>query len=325
MGLRALNSSSSSRERSSTDSGSTTCTRTTWLPRSPPCRLGRPLAAQAEAAAVLGAGGQGHGRGAVDRGHLDPGAQHRLGQRYRHLALDVAAAALEDGVRRDPDDHVQVPRRRAARGGAPLAGDAYLRTRVDARRDLDLALLDAAVAVPQAHPSRGAAQRVLEGNLQGLLDVLPALRRRRGALAAPEQVLEQAAEALGEAPSGAEDVADVAALEAAEAAARVEGLVPEAVVFRPVLGAAQHLVGLGDVLELLLRGGVPGVDVRVVLARQPPVRLLDLLVGGAALDVERLVVVLLGHGTGSLGSGRGAPARRPAARNERGEIMICES
>ena len=78
--------------------------------------------------------------------------------------------------------------------------------------------------------------------------------------------------------------------EAAEALA--EG-VAAAVVRRPLLRVAQHLVGAGDLLEPLLRLRVR-VDVRVQLAGQLAVGLLDVVGARVAGDAEELVGVL-GH------------------------------
>src|SRR5205807_3582940 len=72
----------------------------------------------------------------------------------------------------------------------------------------------------------------------------------------------------------------------------------------------QDAVGLGDLLELLLGRGVLLVGVRVVLARQPAVGLLDLVLGGGALHAKDLVVVV-GHPVSSRG--------RPAARTATGQ------
>lgn len=55
-------------------------------------------------------------------------------------------------------------------------------------------------------------------------------------------------------------------------------------------GIAEHVVGLGDLLELLLRARLL-VLVRVVAQRLAPVRALDLLVRRAAGQAQRLVVV----------------------------------
>ena len=70
---------------------------------------------------------------------------------------------------------------------------------------------------------------------------------------------------------------------------------PECVVGPPALGIGQNLVRLRCLLELLLRLRVVAVDVGVKLTREAPEGLLDLDVGGAALDPEDLVVVPL-HG-----------------------------
>src|SRR6516162_5834516 len=52
---------------------------------------------------------------------------------------------------------------------------------------------------------------------------------------------------------------------------------PDLVVNLPLLGIAQHIVGLRDRFELLLRGLVPWIHVGVILARQLAKRLADLL------------------------------------------------
>jgi hypothetical protein len=67
------------------------------------------------------------------------------------------------------------------------------------------------------------------------------------------------------------------------------------VVLLPLLGIAEHLVRLVDLLELRLGDLVTRVDVRVVLAGELPVRLLQLLVRSGLRDPERLVVVLEFH------------------------------
>ena len=61
---------------------------------------------------------------------------------------------------------------------------------------------------------------------------------------------------------------------------------PARVVLLALLGVGERVVGGGDLLELLLRRGVVGVAVRVVLARQLAVRLLDLLVGRLLRDAR---------------------------------------
>ena len=70
----------------------------------------------------------------------------------------------------------------------------------------------------------------------------------------------------------------------------VEGVAAE-VVHPALLGVGEHLVGAGDLLELLLRRRV-GVDVGVQLAGEPAVGLLDHVTVGVARDPEGLVQVL---------------------------------
>src|SRR5204863_1730374 len=95
----------------------------------------------------------------------------------------------------------------------------------------------------------------------------------------------------------------------AEAAERVVGcsragpnaLGTEHVVPATTLGVAQGVVGEGDLLEPLL-GRRIGIGVGMELTSQPPVGPLQLLVTGARLDTQKLVVVS-GHRWLSLPSG----------------------
>ena len=88
---------------------------------------------------------------------------------------------------------------------------------------------------------------------------------------------------------------------AAAAAAAEAGEAAAGVVLTALLGVGERVVGLLDLLEALLGRVVARVRVGMVLAREPAVGLLDLLLGGPAPDSERLVVVvrhrgsLLGH------------------------------
>jgi hypothetical protein len=70
------------------------------------------------------------------------------------------------------------------------------------------------------------------------------------------------------------------------------GVLAEFVVQLALVGIGEDLEGSAHLLELLLGGLVAGVHVRVVLARQLPVRLFDLVLAGAAGDAEQLVEVL---------------------------------
>ena len=82
------------------------------------------------------------------------------------------------------------------------------------------------------------------------------------------------------------------------------------VVLLALLGVGQDRVRLLDLLEALLGLLVARVLVRVVLARELAVGLLDLLGGGLLVDAERLVWIALRRA-----SGRRPPPARDAARS----------
>ena len=67
----------------------------------------------------------------------------------------------------------------------------------------------------------------------------------------------------------------------------------EGVISTAAVGVGEDLVGLGGLLELLLRLRVVLVDVGVQLARQPAERRLDHPVAGSPAHAEDLVVVAL--------------------------------
>src|SRR5947209_3515546 len=161
---------------------------------------------------------------------------------------------------------------------------------------------------------------LLERERQRHLDVLALLRHRARRLslgltaAAAEEFREDVAEAgaatrgrsrrVG-APVEAREVERHAATRARRSAAsgsaarggvceRV-GVLAEAVVDLTLLRVGQDLVRFGDALETLLRRLVARVHVRMVLAREPPVSLLDLLRLRVPLDTQNLVEVFFRH------------------------------
>jgi hypothetical protein len=77
-----------------------------------------------------------------------------------------------------------------------------------------------------------------------------------------------------------------------EGASVSEGRMPELVVLSPLLGIGQDLVSLRDFLKLFLRLLVSRISVRVILQRQLPVSLFDLLLSGASTHAENFVIVL---------------------------------
>jgi hypothetical protein len=169
-------------------------------------------------------------------------------------------------------------------------------------------------AVRELEPAASAPEGLLEGELELGLEVGTAsafaepAAEARSAGAAAEHLLEEVGDprevrevaAVAEAEPNLLEAAAVGAAEASESrcARAVVTRLPvgaEPVVAPPLLGVAQHVVGLGDLLEALL-GSRLLVHVGVVLARELPVRPPDLLVARPPGDTERLVVVAGGDG-----------------------------
>src|SRR5208282_156583 len=77
----------------------------------------------------------------------------------------------------------------------------------------------------------------------------------------------------------------------------IVGVKPELIVNLPLLGITEDVVGLGKSLELFFRRLVPGVDVRMILARKLAKRLADVVGGGGLLHAKNAVIVfgLGGH------------------------------
>src|SRR5262249_3820182 len=105
------------------------------------------------------------------------------------------------------------------------------------------------------------------------------------ATAAPEQVGEDVAH------RGGVEVEVAEAAEAAAGAGAGRERAAAAVVLLALLGIAEHVVRLGDLLEAGLRLLIVRIAVRVVLARELAVGLLDFLGSGLLVNPERLVVV----------------------------------
>jgi hypothetical protein len=85
------------------------------------------------------------------------------------------------------------------------------------------------------------------------------------------------------------------ASEAVRAAAMLEGRVAEAVIGGALLRVLEALIGLADLLELQLRGGVAGIAVRVELHRQLAIGDLEGLLVAALGNAKDLVEIALRH------------------------------
>ena len=129
-------------------------------------------------------------------------------------------------------------------------------------------------------------------------------RRPRGA---GEKLLEDAVHAgAAGSESGALSAAEIEAAEIESCSrlalsaglSKLVGVFPalsELVVFFAFFGVGKHLVRLVDFLEFLFGGLVARIYVRVVLAGQLAVSLLDVLVAGAAAESENVVIVFCCH------------------------------
>src|SRR5205823_3836857 len=238
-------------------------------------QLRRALALDAEQRPVLGAALDLQSHRPIGRRRLNLGAERRLREGDRQLDDEVDAAAL--ALRADR-------RRRAGLGARAVALRAGR-----LQRDRDLRL----------HP----LQRVLEREVDDDFEVVAAARLRPLSAARAAAPAEDAPEQVAEVP----EIPQVEVLEvdvaSAEAAASVRGA--EGVVLLPLLGIREQVVRALDLLEPLLGGRVAGVAVRVVLARELAVGLLDLLGARVLRDAEDLVWVtrLRSHNGASLHEG----------------------
>src|SRR5216117_4469128 len=75
--------------------------------------------------------------GTFQRRHLDIVSQGGLIDRDRDRAKEVLPFPLEDGMRPDMDEHVEVAPRTAAEPGFALTGDAQAHAAIDSGRDAD--------------------------------------------------------------------------------------------------------------------------------------------------------------------------------------------
>jgi hypothetical protein len=200
--------------------------------------------------------------------------------------LGGAPLAAADVAGDLPDD---LPERRARHRLQDACAAAAL-ARDDRRPGLGaVAVTDlAAVHRLEAERHRRAARGIGERDLGADGDV-GALHRAHPSGPGPGPGAEAPAEAAA-AEERLEEVGDRAeALEVRGEPALAQAVVAVAVVGGAPLGIREDLVGLGRLLELLLRVGIVPVDVGVQLAGEAPEGLLDARVVGAAVDAEHVV------------------------------------
>ena len=280
--------------------------------------------------------------------------------------MDIITDPLEEGMRGDVGDDVEIAVRSAVPSRLPLAADTDTRPIVDpggdvnleglastedtdatavatafgpqrslapaapagrreAQRPRDVAdppragAVGAETARPRRHRARSVAaragrlhvhgelggqpaQRVEEPDDEGVRDVLPSTRQRvlPGLACAPsEKLREERREARRRTAQVTEVESDLGPRAAApERPARRVGGEPVPVlqldvVLLSLLGVGQDVVSLRDLLEALLGALVSRVEVGMMLAGEPAIRLLDLGETGLAVDAEHVVVI--GH------------------------------
>ena len=264
---------------------------------------------------------------AAERRHLGLAAEHRGRQRDRHARVEVAALALELRMRREPDAQVQIAglaRRRipcspspATRTREPSPTPAGIRTSTRARVAV---VLDARAGASRrdTRPRATARSRARRrGPARGAAAAARAPRRRRssppppppknvwkksenGLLVAEHLAAFLPASSCGSRPAAAAELtfqppAERIRAAGAPACSYARQFAPSSSYFLRFSGSPS--TSYASLISLKLRLGrlVARVDVGMVLARQLPERLLDLLLGRGLRDAERRVVVLEVH------------------------------
>ena len=308
---------------------------------------------------------------AVQGGHFHVRAQSRLGEGDGHLAPDIIAPALENGMGPHGNIHMQVAGRAAVDAGVALASHIQNLLIVNARGHGDLqalvaadpplavaglagglhdlaraaaavaglggldhteggALVDPHLACAMAvltgfgrSPGRGAGAVTVVAGLNlgigdGLFAAFGRLLKGDGNVglhvaappgsvgvgaprAASAKAAEEAVENVGEVEPGS---LEGAASRGAAPEIGIYARVAELVVARPLVAVGKHLVGLVHLFELGLRFLVPRVQVRVILLRQLPVRLFDLVLRGPFGHAQHLVIIPFIRHDPSLPSGQ---------------------
>ena len=159
-----------------------------------------------------------------------------------------------------------------------------------------------AVAVPALLRPRnpylpvGAEDRVLEVDCQRIQQVVTTDGAVGVASAAAEskEVSQVEVASMDASEELVEDIHRVDARIAAHAGGTAVDvcLVPQCVIALPLLGVAEHLVGVVDLLELLLGLLVTGIAVRVILEGERPIRLLQFVGSGGLCHSKYRVIVI---------------------------------
>src|SRR3984957_9842772 len=236
--------------------------------------------------------------------HLHRSTQYRLPWCERQIQIQVVTAGTEQRVRSQADIQIEIAVASAIETLTPLARHPQSLPVAGAFGNARLEGVGHAVHLPL---------RVVLGHVQVKIDFgdvigigyrdrhrdLIVLSRHRSlstaATAAATQALEQLRQVQSFGGKGVVPRGLPVLLPVGRRPNLLSGpLLPELIVGGTLVGILESLVGLGHFLEFFFRAGFLG-NVRMVLARQPPVSLLDLLFGGAALEPEDGVVIFVFH------------------------------
>src|SRR6185312_6632301 len=248
----------------------------------------RPLAvldaptAEAKLGAARRPGRYGDCDASLDGGDFDLRAQGRFDEADREIELDVGAAPSQVWIGADLDVQVEIPGRPVARRrGRPLPGETQPPAVLHARRNVDL---DGRSA-PGADGSLAAQRRLDERDLQ------PPHRVGAACLARADAARVEAATRRGAAADGAraaERLGERVGVEPFGHPVGPDRGVLETVVFPALLGIAEDVVRLVDLLEAFGLALVAASDVGVVLLGELAIGLLDRSLVRVLRDPQRL-------------------------------------
>ena len=257
---------------------------------------GQAAPAQAQLLAVASVGRDAERDRPTERGHVNLASQRRFPRSQRHLQGNIAAFQLIERMRLNRHVQIQVAAGTAAEASATLAGQPDFLARRHARRNLDVQGAGPRTGSATGVPLRqlqlqgavatviGFFQRDLQRHGLALARTLEAARPAKAGASPTAQVAEQRLEEIAElapAETAAERRSTRTSGAALPAGRRPEFLAgppvaAQLVVSGALFGVAQHLVGLGDLLEPLL-GACFLADIGVIFTRQPAVGFFDVL------------------------------------------------
>ena len=303
---------------------------------------GQPATGEPQLLAGLRAGLDRDVDGTAERRDLDGGTQPGFPGCQRQDQAHILALDREQPMRLELDLHVEVAIGGAAEAGTALALQADLLPLGDPLRNLDVerpglgqdvALLVEAVGL-QRERAAGAMVGFLQRDLDPIEDVLarngepgaavprPTIGPAGGTLA--EHRLEEVAEAcrigLGVA-AAAEAGLRLPARRRLEFLARRSAVAPQLVVLLALGRVFENLVGLTELLELLGRVFAL-VEIRVVVAGELSIGLLDLVGRRVLRHADDLVVVLVVHHPSR--SAGASPTRPTTMRPLSSPMHVCD-